>query len=225
MTATRGKAERNIALPEGAYLQLRRDLLSGVQGPGSTVSETAVALRFDIARPTARLAIERLVSEGLLSRMAHHSARVPALTRDDVVDLYGNRALIESAAAASLARHGSIPGDALAAHRELRALPADGVFAALDADFHRALVAAQPSPRLAKMHALLMGEVELCIAQVQAQHLLTPAQIGEQHQSLLDAILAGDADLAHSISMAHIIGARDRLVDHYDRRTNEESSS
>ena len=62
------------------------------------------------------------------------------------------------------------------------------------------------------MHDLLMGEIELCIGQVQAAHLLTAAEVGAQHQGILDAVLAGDTDLAARLSDDHIAGSRDRLT-------------
>jgi DNA-binding GntR family transcriptional regulator len=160
-----------------------------------------------VARQTAKVAIERLVSEGLLRREMHKAARVPELNRDDIVDLFDNRAIIESAAVARLT---SIPAEALAAHRALTASSSE--FAAQDIAFHRALVAGQPSSRLARMHAILMGEIELCIGQVQAAGLFTATEVAAQHQSILDAIVSGDSELAARLTSDHIVGSRDRLL-------------
>jgi DNA-binding FadR family transcriptional regulator len=66
------------------------------------------------------------------------------------------------------------------------------------------------------MHGMLMGEIELCIGQVQANHLLTATQVAEQHQGILDAVIAGDAALAEKLSRDHVAGSRDRLLAHYD---------
>lgn len=196
---------------------LRARILDQSEAPGSTITESAVALRFGVARPTAKLALERLVAEGLLRREAHRAARVPHLTRDDIVDLFETRRLIESAGLASLATAGAIPADALAAHRAvLAAARTGGDFAAHDAAFHRALVAGQPSPRLARMHATLMGEIELCIGQVQAHHLVPVADVAAQHQGILDAVLAGDAATAADLSAAHVDATRTALLRHYD---------
>ncbi|MFM9878681.1 MAG: GntR family transcriptional regulator [Rhodoglobus sp.] len=196
-------------LPDQIADELRASILSQVDAPGSSITESAVALRFGVARPTARLAIDKLVADGLLRREAHRAARVPELSRDDIVDLFTNRALIESAAMAALATSGTIPAEALAAHR---ALATAEQFARHDITFHRALVAGQPSPRLTRMHQLLMGEIELCIGQVQAAHLLSAAQVARQHQGILDAITSGDADAAARLTREHIAGARDRLL-------------
>jgi DNA-binding GntR family transcriptional regulator len=202
-------------LPETIYNELRSLLIAQSYAPGDAITESAVALRFGVARPTAKMAIERLVTEGLLRRELHQSARVPQLDGADVVDLFDNRAVIEAAAVEHLL---AVPAEAMSAHRAL--LASDGDFAAHDIAFHRALVAAQPSPRLARMHALLMGEVELCIGQVQAAHLLTAAEVGAQHQGILDAITAGDSATAARLTREHIAGSRDRLLAHITRENH-----
>lgn len=199
-------------LPEAIYEELRAGVVDQTYPPGAIITELAVAVRFGVARPTAKMAIERLVTEGLLRRELHQSARVPQLDGDDIRDLFDNRAVIESAAVAALT---AVPPDAMTAHRALRASAGD--FAHNDIAFHRALVAGQPSPRLARMHALLMGEIELCIGQVQAAHLFTATEVAEQHQGILDAITAGEPARASDLTREHIAGSRDRLLAHIDR--------
>lgn len=208
--------EPGIMLPGSVAERLRESILSQLDRPGSAITESAVALRFGVARPTARIAIERLVADGLLRREPHHAARVPELSRADIVDLFDNRAIIEGAAIAALARAGTIPAAALAAHRSLSSRGAEEPFARDDILFHRSLVAGQPSPRLARMHSTLMGEIELCIGQVQAAHLLTAREVGAQHQGILDAVIAGEADEAAGLTREHIAHSRDRLLAHVD---------
>ena len=209
--------ETSAVLPESIAERLRASILSQQDAPGATITESAVALRFGVARPTARLAIDKLVADGLLRREPHSAARVPELSRDDIVDLYDNRAVVESAAMAALATNGTIPAAALEAHR---ALTASDDFARHDIAFHRALVAGQPSPRLIRMHSLLMGEIELCIGQVQAAQLLTAAAVAEQHQGILDAITAGKPAEAARLTHDHIAFARDALLQHVDRKSH-----
>lgn len=209
--------ETGVVLPDTIYESLRGGILEQRDAPGATITESAVALRYGVARPTAKIAIERLVAEGLLRREAHKTARVPSLGRDDILDLFENRATVEAAAIAALAQGGAIPAAALDAHRALLSRAgAEASFAQEDIAFHRALVAGQPSPRLARMHALLMGEIELCIGQVQAHRLLTARAVASQHQGILDAVTAGDTVLAERLTREHIVGTRERLLAHYD---------
>ena len=204
-------------LPAAIYEELRARILSQADVPGFAFTESAVALRFGVARPTAKMAIERLVGEGLLRRESHSAARIPELSRDDIIDLFENRAIIEGAALARLAAGGTIPAEALAAHWELQAgASSDAPYALLDIAFHRALVTGQSSSRLIRMHSLLMGEIELCIGQVQANHLRTAADVASQHQGILDAVTAGDSALAESLTREHIDQSRERLLAHVD---------
>lgn len=197
------------------YETLRGRILDQSEAPGSPLTESAVALRFGVARPTAKLALERLVTEGLLRREAHRAARVPELSRDDLVDVFETRRLLEAAAVENLATDGAIPAEALAAHRELLEIArTGGSFVAQDAAFHRALVAGQRSPRLARLHAAIMGEVELCIGQALTQHLVLAADVAAQHQGILDAVTAGDAATAAALTRAHIDATRTALLAH-----------
>lgn len=212
--------ENAAVLPETVAQKLRADIIAQRDAPGSAITESAVALRFGVARPTARIAIDRLVADGILRREAHRAARVPELSYDDVLDLFDTRSIVETAAMAALAEAGAIPAEALAAHR---ALTATDDFAHHDIQFHRALVAGQPSSRLTRLHELLMGEVELCIGQVQSAQLITAHEVAEQHQGILDAITAGDAATAERLTRDHIVGARDRLLTHLDTDLDTDS--
>ncbi len=123
--------------------------------------------------------------------------------------------MIEGAALSRLATAGTIPAEALAAHRALQA--GHEPYAPLDIAFHRALVTGQSSSRLVKMHSLLMGEIELCIGQVLANRLRSTRDVVAEHQGILDAVTAGDADRAERLTREHIAQSQQRLLEHYDR--------
>ena len=209
-------------VPDAVYEALRESILTQREAPGTAVTEQAIADRFGVARPTAKVALERLVADGLLRRTAHKTARVPELTRADIVDLYASRAVVEEAALRNLASDAVVPVAAIAAQRLLadaattEPLSDSAPLSRADVAFHRALVEAQHSPRLARLHGLLMGEIELCTGQVQAHRLLALDDVVAQHQAILDAVAAGDPARAATLTRAHIEGARDRLLARYD---------
>ena len=211
-------------LPYAVYEALRESILAQKEPPGASVTEKAVAERFGVARPTAKAALERLVAEGLLRRSSHKTARVPELDRDDIVDLYANRAIVEEAALRLLAAHRTVPSAAVDAQQTMaqaavsaeQSAPDAGPLARADIAFHRALVEAQPSPRLARLHALLLGEIELCTGQVLSHRLLALDDVIVQHQGILDAVTDGDVEAAGRLTRAHIEGARDRLLAYFD---------
>lgn len=205
--------------PDAVYDALRTSVVTTELAPGTMVTETALALQYGVARPTAKTAIERLVAEGLLTRHAHRAARVTTLSRHDIVDVYAARAMVEETALRGLAGTSVVPPAARSAHRELIAAAQRGDRPSLlrnDVAFHRALVVGHDSIRLGRMHEIIMGEVELCIGQLQYRGLISPTEIASAHQGILDAVEQGDADAAGALVRLHIEGARDRLLAKYD---------
>jgi DNA-binding GntR family transcriptional regulator len=215
-TTDAARASDATVRPDAVVAALRGRILDLSLAPGAAVTEALVATEFDVARPTARIAIDRLVAEGLLVREPHHAARVRRLDRADIADLFAARAAIEAAAVELLAASAEVPGAARAAHTALEALDPDASYAPADIAFHRALVQGSPSTRLPKLHELLMGEIELAIAQVEAHRLRSVTEVAAEHGRILDAVEAGDSDLAGRLARAHILASRDRLIAHYD---------
>jgi len=215
MTGTDAGAAATVR-PDAVVASLRDAILTGVLAPGAAVTEGLVADSFRVARPTARIAIDRLVADGLLAREPHHAARVRRLDRADLADLFAARAAVESAAVELLAGTRAIPDAASAAHEKLLALGADASYWAIDIAFHRALVQGSLSTRLPRLHDQLMGEIELAIAQVDAHRLRSTREVEAEHGRILDAVAAGDAALAEHLTRSHILASRDRLLAHYD---------
>ncbi|HLI00323.1 MAG TPA: GntR family transcriptional regulator, partial [Acidimicrobiales bacterium] len=157
----------NTSLTDSLADALRREIIAGDISPDQKLSELWVAERFDVARPTAKASLDRLVSEGLLRRGRHKSAFVPRLSAADIEDIYLSREPIEALSVRILAADRVVPAGAD------RALTLMTVAANLghhaehteaDVALHRALVAATGSLRLRRMHEAVMGESQLCIA-------------------------------------------------------------
>lgn len=206
--------------PDAVVAALHDEILSQRLAPGTAVTEAYVARTYSVARPTARIAIDRLVADGLLVREPHHAARVQRLGREDIDDLFVSRAAIEAAAVELLAATSTVPDEAREAHHGLLELPAGGSYAAQDLAFHRALVHSTSSTRLPRLHDLLMGEIELGIAQIDAHGLRSADEVVAEHRSILDAITAGDIEAAGRLARAHVLASRDRLIAHYDSTHN-----
>jgi DNA-binding GntR family transcriptional regulator len=218
---------KTTPLSEAVYEALRESIVTLGDPPGAVLTENAVASRYGVARPTAKAALERLVSEGLLRRQAHRAAQVPRLDRADIEDLYAARLLIEEAAVTELARRGYVPPRALAAQREIMDFAArgeDAPFARPDLMFHQALVVGHGSARLSRMHDLIMGEIQLCMGQLQSHHLLRAKDIATQHRGLIEAIEARDSELAGFLIRRHVVNARDRLLTRFAENGTELSA-
>lgn len=208
---------RHALRPDAVYASLREAIIGLQHPPGSTLTELSVCSTYQVARPTARVAIQRLVDDGLLRRDAHRSARVPELTSRDVQDLYGVRVLIEEAALRAIASSQAEHAPALVVHERFSTSAFNddqAPFVKEDIAFHRALVVASGSSRLRRMHELIMGEIELCMGQLQYHHLMSARTVAGEHQGILDAVAIGDVELTAALTRAHILSARNRLLAH-----------
>jgi DNA-binding GntR family transcriptional regulator len=194
---------------------LRRRVLSGELGPGEALTEAEVASRYEVARATAKASIEKLVTEQVLVRSNHKTARVVQLGPDDVRDIYRSREYLEAEVLRRLARDRSVPAASREANEEIGRLWQAEVYDVVDPDmrFHTSLIDSLGSPRTSRMYHSLTSEVKLCMAQLQGSQRLSPAIIVAEHQRLLDLICAGRGDDAATLLREHLGRARELLVE------------
>jgi DNA-binding GntR family transcriptional regulator len=194
---------------------LRRRVLSGELEPATPLAEVEVAESYDIARPTAKAAIENLVRERLLERSAHKTARVVRLSPEDARDIYRTRAVIEAEVLRSLAAEHRVPSSAREANAEIAALAEGSPREIVEPDmrFHRSLVDALGSERTSRIYESLASEVIFCMSQVQGASLLPGGTIVAEHERLLELIEAGDGEAAARLLGVHLGRARERLVE------------
>lgn len=205
---------RVVSVVDAVAGELREQILDGALSPDTALTEADVASRFDVARPTAKAAIEKLVAESLLVRGSHKTARVRRLGPEDVRDIYRTRTYLESSVLRRLAVSGLVPADAVEANDRIRALVDDSAMEVVQPDmaFHTALVDAVGSERMSRIYRTLTSEVTLCMAQVQGRNLLSTHLIAGEHHRILALIRDGDGPGAAELLETHLSRARERLV-------------
>lgn len=194
---------------------LRNQVLESAFAPDSPLTEADVAARYDVARATAKAAIERLVSEKVLVRKNHKTARVVKLGPADVRDIYLTRTYLESEVLRRLAARREVPEEARLANEEIDALWRSGRWDIVGPDmrFHTSLIDALGSPRTSSVYGSLAFEVRLCMAQLQGSQRLSPAIIVVEHAHILRLIGDGDADGAATMLDEHLARARELLAE------------
>lgn len=202
------------SIVDAIAIDLRVRLLAGELTPDVPLTETEIATSYDVARPTAKAAIERLVTEGLLVRGLHKTAHVVELGPDAVRDIYLARAYLESEVLRRLARTRTVPAGAAQANRDIAAVGEGSAMAVVEPDmrFHTSLIDAVGSERTSRMYRSLVSEVRLCMTRVQSLNLLDTALIQAEHQRILELIGAGDGDAAALLLDVHLGRARELLV-------------
>lgn len=201
-----------VSAVDALVKELRRQILAGELPPGTVLPEIELAQRFHVARPTVRSAVQELVDRGVLRREAGRSARVPVLGEDDVRDVYFARAAIELRAieftttAQDLAALLEPVAEALAGMEQVSGDAAWSEMAEADLAFHSALVRATGSERLVRMFEDVLEEVRLCLVQLEARYPQRDELVAE-HRGILEAIRAGDPDVARRQMLSHLDSA------------------
>ncbi|WP_169333742.1 GntR family transcriptional regulator [Nocardia higoensis] len=178
---------------------LRDMVLDGTLKPGERLNEVALAADLGISRGPLREAIQRLVSEGLLTVISHRGAFVRTFTRQEIVDLYELRTALELHAVRLLCRNAADADladlEALqSAAQEKVAATADTAYPA-ELDFHLQLLV------LTNNQALLSAALEtqrlLSLARTMSASKPTRARAAVvEHKELIAALKDRDLDRA-----------------------------
>jgi DNA-binding GntR family transcriptional regulator len=212
-----------VSTVQAAANALRELILDGKLEPGARLRETEFAERLGIARHSFRAATQILVSEGLLLREPNRGVQVPVFAPDDLIDVFRLRTALEVEAVRLVVASGEVPPAAEESVRELSGLPDDAPWRAVvepDMRFHRALIDAAGSERLVRAYASVQSEVLLCLVWLRP-HYDRPAQVAAEHEELIAAVRAGDADRAEQLFRAHLKEAAENLTRAWQELTGE----
>lgn len=194
---------------------LRELVLTGEIPPGHRVNEVELAQRMRISRGPLREAIRHLISEGLLVYVPHRGAHVPRADIPELYALFELRAALECAAARLAATRRTEHG--LAALRQVsadsrRSFDAGRRFPyRLDIAFHRTLLDAADSPRIADQVRLVQQQVILLRSTHDVDTAHTRASM-DDHDALIAAIAARDPERAAQVMATHLDRVRDQMV-------------
>ena len=104
-TAATSDALRNTSRGEFVFASLRDAIWEGRFAPGERIAEEDIARSFGVSRTPVREALRRLQERGLLVIGAGRSLVVAELTKQQVLELYAMREILEGSAARFAAQH------------------------------------------------------------------------------------------------------------------------
>ncbi|MFD9306691.1 GntR family transcriptional regulator [Streptomyces sp. NPDC060048] len=184
---------------------IRDDIVSGVFGPGSRLTEEVLARRYGVSRVPVREALRTLESEGFVTTRRHAGACVAEPTEQEAVDLLEVRMLLEPLAAARAARrrteaHLKVLRGLVRLGQE-RARRGQGEdLRSLGGWFHETLAQASASPGLI---ALLTQTRHKVAWMYVVEAPVRPAESWAEHGAIVDAVARGDAERARALTAVH----------------------
>lgn len=209
-----GQPFAHLSRGEAAYRAILDQIREGVLKAGDRLREQDIAARFGMSRTPVREALGRLLEKRLLVTAGGRGLTVRALAPSEVIELYSMREILEGAAARLAAQHASMPE--LAALTDLEAaFGREGANyaerARLNRDFHDAIHRAARNAYLDEATRVLDDNIALLgISTFSAAGRPEAARV--EHQAIVEAITARDADRAEQAARAHMRAAlRTRL--------------
>jgi DNA-binding GntR family transcriptional regulator len=201
-----------LTAPETAYRWLRDAISALPWDEEAFLSENAVAEASGTSRTPVREALLRLEASGLVRRVPHKGAYVPALSSRDIESMMEARQIIEEWAVRKVARMQSPTGELDKLLEEQAQTLTDPVaFIECDIRFHKYIVATADNPVLEDVYdslrfkQLRMGVKAVVDSEGRSDHVL------REHREIVEAIGSGDPDLAVKAVLDHLSSTRAAL--------------
>lgn len=202
----------NMSRSDAIYASLRRAILEQALKPGTKLPEDSIGDTFGVSRTSARNALLRLASDGLVEIKQNRGAAVAMPTLEEAEEVFALRRCLEREVIERLCKR----------------MPRDGIDALIShvREEEHALQASSPrSIRLAGEFHILLGELTGSkllidfISQVVSRSSLILARFGrphsaecgiDEHIQLIEALKNQDAETAIRIMDHHLHAVEDR---------------
>ncbi|WP_225783442.1 GntR family transcriptional regulator [Xenophilus sp. Marseille-Q4582] len=217
-----GVIPRAGSLAEDVYDAIFNQLMALKIAPGERITVDALVKELNVSHTPIREALGRLEGEGLVVKQHLVGFRAaPQITRRRFDELYELRLLLEPPAAAKAAL--AMNAERLALLHETAGVMARGegdderlrysAFARQDGVFHDSIMKFAGNELV--QEALAFQHSHFHIFRLMYHRRVTEEALDE-HQALLDAFAAGDAEAAAAAMRVHIKRSRDRLLPAFD---------
>lgn len=192
-----------------AYHRLKELIVTCELAPGETLQQSALAAKIGVSTTPLREAIRRLSGEGLIDLAAHKNTKVADVSADEARHLLEVRRALEPLAA-QLAATRRTREDMELIQRNLARL--EPVYRDVDAlqahrEFHQAIYFASKNPILVEELERLWAKSDRYRVIALDKKDISPereSQIKAEHQQIVEAIVDGDGDSAHAVTLLHV---------------------
>jgi DNA-binding GntR family transcriptional regulator len=200
------KAEHGTSVTT-AFQQIRELIVNGKLSPGTWIVEGDLCEHLNMSRTPVRGALYLLQREGYVQEHRNASKSrmvVSSLTKEDANELYPiigrieglagrNTAQLPEPARIELATQLKQINSRLIRIAQQRALEGSSIFD-LDREFHRLIVSAGAGPRLLTLHRAIEPQTERYWRLYASSIINDLSTSTEEHEAIIDALLAADAD-------------------------------
>ena len=209
------------SLAEYVYEQLQQLIVNGDLSWGARLVESQVASRMGISRTPVREALHKLEMEGFISKSAGSGYAITGLEREDVLEIFGIRSVLESYAARLAAQRRR--QDEIAVLEKTIAAYQDrlekGLFHELpdiNTQLHDLFYSMSHSPRLIKMINELKNQIQRFRRfLLHSEH--RAALSNQDHRQILECIKNSEADRVEKVMQEHILRGQNLVLQELDQ--------
>ncbi len=198
------------------FNKLREDILSGRYAEHEELKEVAIGEEMGVSRTPVREAFRQLELEGLIQIIPNKGAYVTGITEQDVKDIYMIRSLLEGLCAKWATEHitdeqmREMEENVYLAEFHARKGQLEQL-AQLDNRFHEIMYEACSSKILERelkdLHQYVLRVRKKTLAKADRG-----LKSNEEHKGIMEAIKAGDGELAETLANRHMINAYSNMV-------------
>lgn len=221
LDATNKAAPKSVA--EQAYRLLRADIIWGKLEPGAPLRSDVLRKRYDVGISPLREALSRLATERLVTSSSQRGFRVAPIDKPTIIDISETRLLIECQALTRSIERGDVDWETrvVSTHHALSRVPVPTApgpiadeWAMRHRDFHMALLSACGSDWMMYLSGLLFDQAERfrIVRAVKPQQANTVRDPAKEHQEIVEAVLARDAERAKSALSQHYQATTDIVL-------------
>lgn len=195
-------------LADDLRLRLEEEILSGELAPGDRLDETKLAERFSVSRTPVREALQQLATEKLVVLRPRQGAVVAAVTVQELLQMFEVMAELE-ALCAGLAARRMTPEERAeleASHKRCAELAEKGDVDAYYEEnrvFHETLYTGSHNEFLEKMTSSTRNRLSP-YRRFQLHHPGRIRRSLQEHASVVEAVLAGEAEQATECMRGHV---------------------
>ena len=208
---------------------VEEDIATGRLLPGTHLDENQLALRFGVSRTPIREALGLLAGEGLVEIRPRRGAVVAQITPQRLIEMFEVMAELEALCARQAARRMTVPDlQAIeAAHAACRQAATDGdpdAYFYANEDFHQRIYAASHSGYLAEQAQSLQRKLRP-YRRLQLRVRNRIARSLQEHDTVVQALRAGNADAAADALRNHVVVQGERFADLLASLTQREAAA
>jgi DNA-binding GntR family transcriptional regulator len=203
-------------LAMAVHREIERQILTGELKAGARLSESATAERLGVSRGPVREAVRGLKEAGLVDIIANKGVVVRKIGLEEALDLYDLRSAVFGLACATLARRRSRAQcralqENLGEMRDACDRGDKDAYYRLNVGFHAQILDFCGNRRAKSVYEGVVKEMHLFRRRGLSRVPNMEASLLE-HEAILEAVVAGDAEAAQEAGRAHVLNGKARFT-------------